>query len=176
MRVTFLPFFSQQRKDTGKFLLNSCGSTKMCLFMAERVAQELGDARMILPWLPDCDDNVIYPVGVEILRFPILANNLQQRLHWNPDHWDTMMKETDVLINCHELLGWPLKNLYPKAKIIQMNVVRAEEPWPWMAPLFHETWKAVDRLVCLGEPMKTYLSAWVPASKVSVWPLSYDTE
>lgn len=191
MRVALLPFFSQQDKTTGQFLLGSCGSTKMCTFLAKQIVNDLGwHATLIRPLWSQCADRVDwgdYNQGrglrglVEEARMTIPPHNLYQRLHWNPEEWVDLFTNVDLLINCHEMLGYPLKHLYPKMKIIQMNVVTPEEPWPWMAPLFRECWRAVDEVVALSPSMLDYIQAYcsqhhVRLKMINTWPLSYDID
>lgn len=191
-KVVLYPFFSQQSKVTGQFLLNSCGSTKMNLFLAERIAAEFDtEVCMVLPQSDDISENLMnVSAGLENLldqsrvyfySMHIPSNNLWQRLGWYPEIWERLFMGCDLVINHHEVLGWPLKNLYPKMKIIQMNVIRPEEPWPWMAPLFYETWKSVDLIVALGVPMLQEIARTAEAHGFNVkdlshWPLSFDLE
>lgn len=191
--VVIYPFFSQQDKATGQFLLESCGSTKMNLFLAQRITQRLGwSVTMVFPkenevaTYPDFGAYHLEPPLFRTFPMHIPSNNMYQRLHWEPEKWTALLDRADLCINHHEVLGWPLARMFPHLKIVQMNVVSPREPWPWMAPLFFETWKSVDLIVTLGRPMQDEIAETMEVvlrgesiegcADIALWPLSYDEQ
>lgn len=194
-RIALLPFFSQQNKQTGGFLLSSCVATKHCMYIGRRIMQELKwDVRLIIP------DSKIdsWPVvskeirnSMETRSAPIPNENFAQRLSWYPEQWSRLFGDCDILYTSHELIGWAIKRQMPKLKVLQMHYLSPSTAWPWMRPLFELNYMAADRLTCLSQPMRLAIQRDLIDSyamrhqhiahgdilnHVSCWPLSVNTD
>jgi hypothetical protein len=174
MRLTILPFFSQQDKRTGQFLLDSCGATKQARFLLERVRSELGwSVRVGMPANANCDpfDRNI----TQVCRLRIPESNPLQSLHWDVFQLAELFRETDIAICNHELMAIPVRALFPKMRIVQMcSVDPRGNDWR----LFEHAWSCADLVVAQGEYAKKYFSSGLADEPVrthtSVWPLAFD--
>jgi len=182
--VVLYPFYSQQNKETGKFLFRSCGSTKMLRFIGEQLLRD-GLTEKIRFAAPDSrlwGDDLSSVVPIEwIVECEIPPNNRLQRLTWPVRYWDPIFNGADLVFNMHELIGWPLKNLYPATRVISMfTVAPTGEPWPWMTPLINLGLLHSDLVTVPSEVMARYVKSKTRDSGSmvvpSTWPLSFDRE
>lgn len=182
-RIALLPFYSQQDKQTGKFLLHSCVATKHVMFMARKIHEELGwKIRLIVPPLKDCQTFPDWDGTGDMLdvhEAPIPPENMAQRLQWYPHRWPTLFKDVDILFTSHELIGWAIKGVYPMMKVIQQHNLSPETAWPWMSPLFDLNYEAVDIITCLSWTMHDFIRLRMRSlneEAVQVWPFSWNIQ
>jgi hypothetical protein len=184
-----LPFYSQQNKQTGKFLLDSCGTTKICDFIARRAFSELGwRVRVVLPDLRACEpyDREFLFDFAERKYVHIPADNLHQRLHWDVTAWRQAFGDCDIVLSFHEFAAWPLKNMFSTLRVVQFTGVPASAAWTWTRPLFHLSWRAADLNAVYSAPMARHIideltPLGTPSWKMKfptprVWPLAYDAD
>lgn len=187
-KLAMLPFFSQQDKATGKFLLASCVATKHCMYLADKITKELGwGVRLIVPQFNNVQSwpeglNGLFERNFMIYQAPIPPDNFAQRLEWYPHKWHEIIGSCDILYTSHELIGWAMKGWRPDLKLVQMHYLTPGTAWPWMNPLFQLNYRAADRLVCLSETMRTNIERDLrdnskgPYPPVNTWPFSCNTE
>jgi len=180
-RIAFLPFFSQQDKQSGKFLLHSCVATKHIMFMARKIHEELGwKIRLLVPPLKDCQTLPDWDgTGdmFDVHEAPIPPENMAQRLEWYPHRWSTLFKDVDILFTSHELIGWAIKGAYPKMKVVQQHNLSPETAWPWMRPLFDLNYSAVDLLTCLSPTMQRFIcKESLRSERVRLWPFAWNVQ
>jgi len=190
--VVLYPFFSQQNKETGKFLFRSCGSTKILQFIGERLLREsmADQIRFVAPDIKFWGDDLSKVVPEEwIYSCRILPDNRLQRLEWPVRSWDYIfgggeggvgreggVARADLVFNMHELIGWPLKKLYPETRVISMFTVSPDaEPWPWMSPLVDLSIQNSDLVTVPSETMLKFIWSSNPTA-LAKWPLSFDQE
>jgi hypothetical protein len=187
-RIALLPFYSQQDKQTGKFLLHSCVATKHIMFMAHKIHEELGwKIRLLVPQLKDCQTLPAWDGTGDMLdihEVAIPAENMAQRLEWYPHRWPTLFKDVDILFTSHELIGWAIKGAYPKMKVIQHHNLSPETAWPWMSPLFDMNYEKADVITCLSPSMRQRIRDHLAKQRdfekaidgVQLWPFAWNIQ
>ena len=177
--VGIVPFFSQQDKATGRILLRSCGETKASVYVAARLAEAGWRVRLLLPRRVRCADWPAVHPAVEIVEADVPADNQRQRVWFDPAAWDALFADADLAFVFHECLGWPLKHIYPRLRVVQFTTVPAGEAWPWTTPLLRASWAAVDVNAVYSDPMARHVAAQLALTGVSresptVWPFAFD--
>lgn len=172
MRATFYPFFSQQDKLTGKFLLESDSGVKLYRFIAEQLAGEGWEVRFVLPKQNQCKHDFDAPEGVDVLVVPVdlELDNLRRRLQWNPSFL-THVADCDIVFTQHEFLAYPIRCLAPNTRVVMECGLTPETAWPQTRDMFPLAWKAATAVHCNS---KTLASMIRPYAKAFVWQFAYD--
>jgi hypothetical protein len=149
MRVVIQPFFSQQDKGTGRFLLDADVTVQISRFLAEQLRGEGMEVR------------VLDPDGLP-------HDNKLQRLSFDVEAMSEALRGCDLFITHNELAASRARHL-TRAKIVHFNHMMPLGGWEWMAPLQRASWAAADLVVFLSESLRSF--AGVPGT---VWPMVYD--
>ena len=164
--MTYYPFFSQQDKRSGKFLLESDSGVKLYAYMARHSPW---DVRFVLPPEEQCEGGV--DVGCDVLRSPPLApDNLDRRLQWDPP-WLRRVADCDLVLTQHEFLPIPLGAL-GRARVALEVGIRPTTAWPETAGLFPLAWAAADLVHCNSATLARELRGRGVAARV--WEFGYD--
>lgn len=159
------PFYSQQDKLTGQFILDTCGTSKMLAWLIDRIQEELGwNCTVVLP-----DSNCTpHPFKCAVYKTAMPINNRHNRIHWDTVALRRLFQTADIALLNHETLATPLRALFPRLKIVQQCLV---EPQP--AELFVSAWKNADLVVVHGEFAQQYIKNMynIPAES---WLMGYD--
>jgi hypothetical protein len=166
VRVTYYPFFSQQHKTHGKFLLGSDSGVKLYAYMAEQSVKAGWDVRIVLPYRHQCEDAIQLPCEQICAYFAI--NNLDRRLQWDPD-WLKVVADTDIVITQHEFMAYPLRCLHPKLKIISECGLLPEVAYQQTAGMFELAWRAADAVHCNSRTIAKHIP-----NKTFIWQFGYD--
>lgn len=168
MRLTIAPFYSQQDKRTGQFLLKTCGARKQLSWLASRIHEELDWSTRV--YVPENVGDCAFPWGWSTPNISVascIPDNAVEQVHWDVPFLRQFFKDADIALLNHELLAIPVRRLFPKLKIVQMCSVRPD------TALFAEAWRCADLVVVQSETMAKYVAKSVVA-QVSVWPLAFD--
>lgn len=191
MRVALNPFYSQQNKVMGRFLLGSCGATKMLKFIAEKLRAQGHGVDFFAPdpakvmttdWADFSQWARRWGVELHLLNIPI--NNPEQRVHFDANKMAQVLRNDNLVINWHEFHAFPIRALFPRMKIIHYNGPFCDEPWAWMAPQFFVNWTAPDLLVGHNEGMLLHmyenlrerLGREYKGPRMSIWPMAFRAE
>lgn len=169
MRVTMLPFFSQQDKRQNKFRLASDSGVKLYAYIAGRLAVD-HDVTFVLPSPIQCIDTITLPrdVWIERLSVELPLSNLDRRLNWDATWLRTL--KCDLFMTQHEFLAYPLRCLRPDMQIIMECGIKPDTAWPQTAELFPLAWRSADLVHCNSAE----LAAQMPNS--TVWKFGYADE
>lgn len=160
------PFYSQQDKRTGKFLLSTCGAAKQLSFLADRLASEMRwDVSVVLPMPWQTQDRNPFRCYAERVYIP--ADNAIQRIHWNTVELGRLMRGVDVAVCNHELMAIPMSAI-SKAKLVQMCSVAPDA-------MFVSAWDAADLVVAQGEYAASVVRGRTE-TPVTFWDMAYDEE
>jgi hypothetical protein len=149
MRILLYPFFSQQDKRTGKFLLESDSGVKLYSYIASRAMGEGWSTAFVLPQASQCEDSEWTPPG-SYIRYPghLEQSNLDRRLQWDSRWLRVCADVADVILTQHEFLAYPLRCLVPNSRIVMECGIRPETVWPQTGALFPLAWDAADLVHC----------------------------
>lgn len=177
MKVIFYPFFSQQDKRTGKFLLESDSGVKLYAYMAERMAADGCDVQFVFPDGRQCcgyGDELAYRLrkaGVErhVIPYRLAVDNLDRRLQWEPSWLRSL--GCDLLFTQHEFLAYPLRCLLPDQRVVMECGIRPGTAWPQTAELFPMAWRSADLVHCNSAVLAKDVSSF---AETVVWQFSYE--
>jgi len=170
VRLHFLPFWSQQSKQSNEFLLDRCSGTKYLSYMATECAKLGHDVALAVPRHGQC--RTFAPFVGKLLEptCPVPTDNRRRRLHWDVEFLERV-GDADVVVTCHEFAAIPLRML-TRAKIVLEYGVRPSVAWGEMAPLFPVSWGCAHTVFALSETLAQEMRATgVPAR---VWKFGYD--
>lgn len=170
--LAIYPFYSQQDKLTGKFLLSTCGACKQLSWLVKQVRQELGwRVEVAVPAAESVADKA-YPFDVEALHpVDIEPNNLIERVRWDFAELRRTFAGADVALLNHELLAVPVRRLRPRLRIVTMCNT---DPRGSDELLFVESWRSSDVVVAQSPVMADYIRQQVHGSNVVVAPMCFD--
>lgn len=185
MKVVIQPFYSQQDKDTHRFLLDADVTTDISRFLAEQLRLKGWEVALILPAPADCVGG--WPKWVEPFTVYMPAyvphENKFRRLSFDSTEMAAMLEGADLFITLHELVAFKVRQLVGKrTKIIHFNILSPLGEWEWMEPLQQASWAAADLVPFLAENLQRFAQARVQRIalwnyqdiKWTVWPTGYD--
>lgn len=170
MKIAVQPFFSQQNKATGKFLLDGCLTVRISLFLANKLREEGCDVTVFLPYPNQCEEWSGTDVPAAYRRVPQgpFSNKLQ-RLDFAAQWFECELKDTDLLLTCNELSPAKVRHVFD-GKIALLNNLFPMGGWEWMEQLQRESWCVADCNAFMSE----FIRSAVGAPDDFVWPLVYD--
>ena len=164
------PFFGSQDKRTGRFRLNTDSTVKLFAYIA---AKSTVETCFVLPQQSQCEDELVLPSNVWMLRLPYLLdlNNLHRRLHWVPEHLMSLPERCTVMTS-HDFLPYPLKCLRPDMRIISEGV-DSEVAWTQTRDIFPLAWKSSDIVFCRSRRLQEQID---PFATTRLWPFAYNED
>jgi hypothetical protein len=172
MRILFYPFFSQQDKATGKFLMASDSGVRLYCYIANRL-QQAGHTCCIVE--PPASQTAPWVAPVQTIRVPhfVATDNGERRLQWDPLWLKNIGQEFDVVFTTHDFLAIPLRML-SNVKIVLEAGVTPDLAWPKMRELFPLAWSAADAVHCNTLELLKLVAPY--NSRVDVLQFSYESE
>jgi hypothetical protein len=174
VKVLLWPFFSQQDKRTGQFLLGSDSAVKLYNALAKEMLKVGWEPTLVVPlrtqtakafaqqpWEPVCP--------VRRLTYILEENNLHRRLQWEPTTILDLCAGQDVVVTTCDLLPIPLRLLLPNMPIVvECGFIPRE-----MHELFALSWKSADLVHCVTAELADFAKMH---AQTTIWPLAYDDE
>lgn len=170
MRVLLLPFYSQQDKRTGLFLLGSDSGVRAYSYMGRRMLEEGWSPTLAVPRPKQCSDCQYLPYPTVSIGYDLCTDNLRRRLQWVPD-WLAGL-DYDLVLTTHEFLPYPLKCLRPDLRVIVECGIRPDTAWPTTSGMFPLAYGAADAVHCNSRVLAGEAVRW--ARRVFVWPFGYE--
>lgn len=167
MKIAIWPFYSQQDKSTGKFLLNTCGAAKQLSWLARKFTAEGWGVRVAVPW--HTDEVTPFPPECARVKADMFPCNAIEQVRWDVRELDNVFRGCDVALLNHELLAIPVRRLFPKLKIVQMCSVRPD------SAMFKVAWDSADLVVAQSQTARMAFRPFT-ATPISVWPLAFNEQ
>jgi hypothetical protein len=165
VRIVILPFYSQQNKLTGKFLLSTCGAAKQLAFLAEKLTEDGHQVTAIVPSEQLREDEHPFKCGTFSAYIP--PDNAMQQVHWDAGMLRRAFFDADICLCNHEFAAIPVRKLFPKKRIVQMCSVRPD------SLVFNAAWAAADLVVAQGSYAAERIR-YSTRTPVTAWKLAYD--
>jgi hypothetical protein len=165
MNLVIHPFYSQQDKKTGKFLLDTCRGTSVLSYIADAVEREF-------KW----DVDAIVPTGAKSIfncrsvytRIP--NYNPMQRIHWDTRELYELYEGADMVLTNHEYLSIPLRIMFPKLKIVMQSDLAPINSDVFM---FRQAWDSAS-LVVTQSKTTAESTRQCTNTPVKCWSMAYD--
>jgi len=174
--ICLLPFFSQQDKTDGHFLLQSCCTTQIARFLALALTRfSCYTVRAVVPDPKQISGlSPIWPCQTYPVTIP--RNNHDQRSNFPAEKIYPLLQDSTILISQHELLSTKIRYRFPALKIIQLNYMHPLGDWTWMTDLQVQSWRASDYIAFISSLHREHALSLAPdiADRALVWPLTYD--
>lgn len=180
MKVFVQPFFSQQNKASGKFLLNGCLTVRISTFIASRLAESGHEVTIAFPHSELCEDTFVHTGNYYVHQKFVpqsygkhLSNKLQ-RLDFHADWWAVALNGYDLLLTCNELLPAKVRRVFD-GKIALLNNLFPMGGWEWMRPLQEESWALSDVNAFMSDFIVEQMGV-AGYANTRVWPMVYDAD
>lgn len=171
MRVLLLPFYSQQDKRTGKFLLNSDSGVRAYSYMGRRMVEAGWKPTIAVPAAHQRADNPAFPHPAIEVPYEMCIDNLRRRLQWEPD-WLAGL-DYDLILTTHEFIAYPLRCLKPEVRVVMECGIRSDTAWPETAALFPLAQAAADAVHFNSQLLADECTH---ARRKFVWPFGYEDQ
>lgn len=169
MRVLLYPFYSQQDKRTGKFLLASDSGFRAYSYIGRQMLAEGWEPVMLVPPAEQCADCPFLPYRIVQFPYELCSDNLLRRLQWNPD-WLAGL-DYDLVLTTHEFIAYPLRCLKPGLRIVMECGIRPSTAWPETAALFPLARVAADAVHFNSQLLADECEH---SRRKFVWPFGYE--
>lgn len=170
MRVVLQPFFSQQDKQSCRFLLESDSGVKLYKYIAEQMAARGDDVTFVLPSRNQCADSLKWPDAIKLRYAPHLeVCNLRRRVQWDTEWLERITCDCDLFLTTHEFLSIPLRVIRPKLRIVMECGIRPTTAWPETEALFPIAQRAATAVHCNSST----LASECANPRTFVWPFAF---
>lgn len=171
MRATFWSFWSQQDKQSGKFL-PTCSSVKTYIYLAQRLSRELGwDCKLVTPLQLPAYSSVFDGVPTVETQMPV--ENELRRLHWDAGFIRHIAHNSDLVVTSNDFIPIPLRQFSSKLRIVSEVSVLPGTASKGDQELFRLAWNSCDALHCNNELTRQAVQAHPRRWK---WQFSYPAE